>query len=696
VRNKAFFFFNYEGTDTKQAANLNFPPDAAPLATSYSTTTSFSGPNTFVRLDYALNGNNQLSFRWTREAILTKNDSIEDDGGILDNAAFENDAGDHVYSLSWTSVLNNRTTNEVKVGHVRESLLQGPRLLFDDNWKFIGFHGIDPLDVGSMNEHPDYAAGPNTTYTQDLIRDYTFDDTLTWIKSGWAGEHSFKIGAGWSKNSAVPQGTAANFIGNYEFPENTPFDAATARTYPFRFTISMGQFEFEEIDHRANAYISDKWQVSKKLTLNVGVRYDWQKATPKTDNAFGPRLGVAYDLLGNGKTLIRGGVGKVYQYQQLAILADLQRRAVIAPTLAYDTGEVASPADTGLLPVGRDAGATACLRPVDSSTAGEAIINNACRDFVLGMRANVLAGGVINNTTTGPIVDGDRRMAYTWAFSAGVKHEIAPNMAVSIDYAGNRGRDNTAVIDINEGPLDPATGRITRLGVDVFDPTGELVPAVARDTVFRQFNQEQTRELGDALNSTFNSLELGLEKRMSNRWSGRVSYTFSHCYDVASIIVDSDPRLDYGRCDRDNIHAFASSGNVDLGAGFGAGFVFRAYSGYPINETTGSDSNGDGITNDRPRAGVDDLTKPIVSELDSRGVAIRNSIDGEKKVLLDGSFRYSRRFGRYSAGIFLEVYNLTNHTNFGNPTGNRRSANFLVPVVADSPRTAQIGVRFTF
>ena len=75
----------------------------------------------------------------------------------------------------------------------------------------------------------------------------------------------------------------------------------------------------------------------------------------------------------------------------------------------------------------------------------------------------------------------------------------------------------------------------------------------------------------------------------------------------ASIIVDSDPRLDYGRCDRDNMHAFATSANVDLGKGFGGGIVFRAYSGYPINETVGTDVNGDGTNNDRPMQGVNDL-----------------------------------------------------------------------------------------
>ena len=691
IRNKAFFFFNYEGTNASEAANLNFPAVAAPLAVSYSSTTKFSGPNTFVRLDYHLSSNNQLSFRWTREAILTERDTLEDDKAILDAARYENDAGDHVFSGSLASVLNNKTTNEIKIGHVRESLLQGPRPLFDDNWKFIGFHGIDPFDVGSQNTHPDYIAGPRNNYAQDLIRDVTFDDTLTWI----AGAHNLKAGVAWSRNAALPQGTAANFIGLFTFPGDVPFNPAVPQTYPFRFGVSMGQFEFKQVDHRASGFVSDKWTVGKRLTLNVGARYDWQKATPKTKNAIGPRLGIAYDAFGDGKTVIRGGVGKVYQYQQLAILQTLLQRAVIAPTLAYDTTQVADPRTTGAFPVGPDATATACLNPVAGKTAGEAVISPACRAALNGLRNQVLAGGVINNTTTGPIVDGDRRLGYTWAFSGGIKREIANNMAVSVDYVGNRGRDNTAVIDINEGPLG-ANGRVTRLGVAAFDPSSVLVPAAARNTTFAQFNQEQTRELGSALNSDFNSLELELEKRMANRWSGRVSYTYARCYDVANIVVDSNPRLDYGRCDRDNTHAFATSANVDLTHGLGAGMVFRTYSGYPINETVGTDVNGDGTSNDRPLKGVNDLTTPILSPLDSRGYAIRNGIDGERKTILDARFQYVQRVGRYQAGFFLEVYNLTNHANFGNPTGARNSPNFMKVIVADNPRQAQLGFRLLF
>jgi outer membrane receptor protein involved in Fe transport len=711
IKNRLFYFGNFEYDRAHEAANLNFPAIAAPLAVSYSTTTDFLGPNSFMRFDYQISGNNAFSFRWTRERILTVNDSIEDDLAILGAARHENDSGDQVLSFSWTSVLNNRATNEVKVGHVRENLLQGPKVLFentdstsaffDNSWGFIGFHGLEPLDLGPQNSHPDFIAGNRNTYAQNIIRDITFDDSLTFLKSGWAGEHTFKAGVSWSQDKATPSGTAANFIGNFGFPTNRPFNAADATTYPFRFQLSMGQFDFNVTDHRLGSYVSDKWMVTPRLTLNLGLRYDWQGATPTDKSAFGPRLGFAYNVKGDGKTLVRGGIGKVYQYTQTPILITLAQRQVIAPTLAYDTTQVASPATTGTFPVrAGDPNATACLNPATGPTAGVAVISPACKAFLNGLRGQVLAGGFVNNVTAGPIIDSpDRQMQYTWAFSAGVKREIARDMAVSVDYVGNRGRDLTAVIDINEGPINPATGRITRLGMSAFNPNNVLnLPAAALNSTFAQFNQEQTRP---EFNTDYNSLEVELEKRFSSRWSSRVSYTFSHCNDVVAPLAvlgasDTDPRLDYGRCARDNRHAFATSANVQPWKGLGAGMVFRRYSGYPINEATGVDTNGDGTNNDRPTRGRDDLTLPIRSALDSRGVAIRNGLDGQHKLILDGRVQYIWRVQRYQAGVFLEIYNLTNHANFGDPTGSRNSANFMIPIVADNPRTAQLGFRLTF
>ena len=71
--------------------------------------------------------------------------------------------------------------------------------------------------------------------------------------------------------------------------------------------------------------------------------------------------------------------------------------------------------------------------------------------------------------------------------------------------------------------------------------------------------------------------------------------------------------------------------------GLGAGLVFRAYSGYPINETTGVDTNGDGTNNnDRPMAGRDDARQcRFFSRLSTReALPSGNGLQGEKK----GSF----------------------------------------------------------
>ena len=104
-----------------------------------------------------------------------------------------------------------------------------------------------------------------------------------------------------------------------------------------------------------------------------------------------------------------------------------------------------------------------------------------------------------------------------------MERQLVPNVAVTIDYVGNIGRDQTGQIDINEGPLN-ASGSVTRLGVNVFDPTGTLIPAAARGVNFRRVLQFQTL---DAFDSDYHALELGVVKRMANRWSGRVSYTLA-------------------------------------------------------------------------------------------------------------------------------------------------------------------------
>jgi hypothetical protein len=125
-------------------------------------------------------------------------------------------------------------------------------------------------------------------------------------------------------------------------------------------------------------------------------------------------------------------------------------------------------------------------------------------------------------------------------------------------------------------------------------------------------------------------------------------------------VDDLNPRSDYGRASFDNRHALAASFNANPWRGLGAGAVFRYYSGYPINETVGSDVNGDRDNTDRPVAGVHDATSPIVSPLDENGRAIRNGIDGENQVILDLRLQYVFDLpAQNSLGLFWEIFNAT-------------------------------------
>jgi outer membrane receptor protein involved in Fe transport len=703
VRNKAFWFGSIERTAIDNAVVLEYPADAAPVAVSYSDTSTIRVWNTFLRGDYQIAPNHNLSGRFLNEAAVTVGEDWQDDLRTRDGVDIENDAGDRTLNGSFTSVLGNRATNEFRVGHVREDLLQGNRQYFDDDFNFIELNGRDQFDIGSDNEHEDWGGGPLALHGNAKVRSYTIDDAFTFVRSGWAGSHTFKAGAGWSQNGANPIIAGSNDNGTFEFLHNRPFDPANALTYPSVFSIRLGQIYFDVTDRRTNAFAQDKWQVNQNLTLNLGVRYDYQTMTPQTKDAVAPRFGVAYDPTGSGRTVIRGGVGKFYEYQLIPVLSELAQRAVISPAFVYETDEDEAPL-SGRLP------ADPCLRP--GGNAGLAVISPACRAVLVDVRNRVAAGGFIN---TEPILDGDRRLGYLWSFSAGVQRELMPNVGLSVDVVANRGRDQTALIDINEPRLLP-NGTIGRPGVAAFDPDGALIPAQARAARFQRVLQFQTR---DDLNSDYNALEIALDKRYAERWSGRFAYTLSRSRDVGIVTSQSpfgnftatgganistkrlsddlDPRSDYGRSNFDNRHAVAFSLNANPWGGLGAGAVFRYYSGYPINELVGTDFNADRDSLDRPVRGIHDLTRPIVSAVDANGRAVRNGIDGENLVLLDLRFQYLFEMPREGQlGLFWEIYNAADRANFGNPTGNRRSANFLVPVSVNSPRTMQLGIRYTF
>ena len=699
LRNKAFFFFNLERLRLEEAANLSFPDEAAPLATSYSVALPIKSTNIFSRVDYQLNASNSFNFRALFDPNAVDGQDHQDERRTFSAMRIERAPrpGEVFLSGQWLGVLGSRMINEMRFAYVDEKLHVGDQRLFDTGggkvWslsgsrgELIGLGGLDPLDFGSGQLHPDYQAGPHESPSGASVTSTLFSNQFTYTPSN----HTLKFGFGVSKNGGTNI-VGGDYFGVFEFNGNRPFDPSVVATYPNRFNIRLGNLFYEMDDWRTNFFVADKWQATDKLTLNLGVRYDYQHLIPQTQDAFAPRIGMAYAV--NERTVIRAGIGKFYEYQATAVASNLLLNAVISPTFQFDTGEDNS-ASRGALP------AHPCLRP--DGRDGIAVISAACRAQLLDIRNRVEAGSFTN---TEPVIDGNRQMAYLLGFSAGVQRELLPGIALTVDYVGNRGYDQTARIDINE-PRLLADGRFGRPGPSVFDPDGTLVPAGARGANFLRVLQYQTRE---EFNTDYDALEVSLVRRLANRWSGRLAYTLSRARDVNAGVFgggnivekrvndDLNPRLDYGLANHDNRHAFTSGANWDAWRGLAAGFTFRYYSGNPVNETIGRDINGDRDNFDRPVRGRDDAALPIASEIDANGLAIRNEVEGNNKVLLDLRLQYVYRMaGQQSMGFYWEIYNALDRVNFGNAVGNRRSAFFLQPVAADLPRTMQLGWRYTF
>ena len=320
------------------------------------------------------------------------------------------------------------------------------------------------------------------------------------------------------------------------------------------------------------------------------------------------------------------------------------------------------------------------------SPEGQAVLN--------AQRASVLAGSTFNRN---PRVDSDdRRMPYQWSWSFGVSHQLFSDSAVSVDYVGNMSNNQIGIIDINE----PING--VRPGVNVFDPDGELIPSQARGTSFQRVLQTQSNSDFDG---SYHSAQFSFVKRMSHKWSGRLAYTLQKSEytglgspDARRVWLDYEPDVDNGRFASDRRHVFAASATYN-----------------PFDHVQRRDRRqrhfGRADQRDhrhrrqsrpgqhRPAVqGVNDLLRPIESEVDGSGRAVINGIDGPGSFLVDMSFRYQIPLGLgfESLDLFYDIFNLFDRTNYVPPTGNRASSFFLIPQAAQFPRQMQFGLRVRF
>lgn len=160
-------------------------------------------------------------------------------------------------------------------------------------------------------------------------RRYQFVDNITYT----AGNHTLKFGA--ELNRVRDRiNNPSNFGGSFSYANALTYgrdliardNGIVARNYTtFRQSFGIPGLIFSTTDYAF--YAQDQWRVTPRVTINYGLRYDFQDLpepnapnplVPETETInqatdnIGPRIGIAYDIFGDGKTVIRGGYGLYY------------------------------------------------------------------------------------------------------------------------------------------------------------------------------------------------------------------------------------------------------------------------------------------------------------------------------------------------------------------------------------------------
>ena len=345
LKNKAFFFFNTEKQRLKDAIDLQFPAVAAPLATSFASIYDVNLTKYFGRVDYQLTPSHNFSVRTIWNPNTGVGEIAESEQSTAENFRYEL-AKERINNFQWTAVLSSRMLNEVKVSSTYEALRQAARDLYGGDGAWVdpfdpdghvitGLNGADPLDFGAQQQHPSYRAGPRAGTAGHYWNTIAFTEQFTFTP----GKHTWKFGVGASSNGGTtftaPNGVGGPF-GSFNFLTDRNFDPADPFTYPTRFRIRVGDMFFKVDDWRVNGYVADKWQATDKLTLNLGLRYDYSDIVPDSKDAIAPRLGVAYAT--SDKMVFRGGVGKFYEPARNQFMYQVLSSSVIGSAYNFDTG----------------------------------------------------------------------------------------------------------------------------------------------------------------------------------------------------------------------------------------------------------------------------------------------------------------------------------------------------------------------
>jgi hypothetical protein len=695
IRDKAHFFGSLERVRIDSGITVNIP--ARPEFNTTETTKTRVW-NTVIRFDNQLNANNTWGVRWLREDSPQLNQLI---GSVTPAASREEFDVDQTVVGTFNSVLGNTRFNTFRVAWTQEDVaFANP--CFNESRSQAAC--LPTLAFQTFTDQ-------QSSVAQSRVNDaYQIENTLSWFVPGKGGDHDLKFGVQWQHSQSLNL-TQDNLNSTFSFSQsNGPFDPNNFRTYPDRFSIRVpGEGRSFNKNQALGTFIQDKWKVGNRLTLTLGVRYDIENTTmPEVDNPLfdepndwpvdknniQPRLGFAYDF-GDQQTLLRGGYGRFYEKTHFELVNGVLTNTPFTTSFTRN------------FPLNNiDPGPLQGQRPTDPFLANGPVLTEAMRAQIA---AQFPAGTTVRNT--GATFDNpDRVLPYTDQLSIGLERQLRGNLSASADYVHAFARDQLIAVALN--PTLRATTSVTSPNVRQGSAVLTSITSGLQQVYpgFAPFTGAVTT-FQNVADTDYDALMMQLEKRYSNNWMARVSYTLAYSRGNTSgagipaspfqVLDDLNLDLNEGPTNFDQRHNLVVSGTatVPRTGGLTLGWVARALSGSPFtifNSTIDLDRNG---------TVSDPLPAGTYTGVGSNSISVEND-GGRNGAYGPGFFKLDLRIGygiNAGAGrridLFGEVFNVTNRANFANPTGDEASANFLRVTglsTSTNPRLIQFGARFGF
>ncbi len=682
IKDKLFFFFSYDGQRKDLTSYREFDPapgidEFREMFPEIVKANEGWWPGTedndvyFLKLDWNINEDHHLTFRINYQDFEAINGTNRYRTSGITNNGIEKDKSLSIVA-ELTSVLNENMYNDLRVQYARE---QRPR--------YANTTDIMEVVIG----YYDATFGQNNFLPNGLDEDTVeIMDDFTWM----LGDHTIKAGfryANFKYNDYFfrYQGGRISFYGNYyDFIAWADDDPNTNPSRFYKYTQSFSDID-GRVDYNSDEYalyIEDEWQVTDKLFVTAGLRWEAQyyddminpnpalmnvdlpeytgytaggynlQQIPDDSDNIAPRFALTYDIKGDGSQLIRFGAGYFYSRTPSLLVANaMLTNGINVVRMDFYPGDELFPHDL-----------------TDRIDPSELTPENQRPPTVFFFAP-------------------DFENPYTFKTSLSYEAKLNENWKFGIDLKYTRGYHFERKLDVNLGIKDADHD-----GVQDTDDCGRLLWD-SRHRPNGDFGQ-MIMFKSDA-ESKASSVTFRIEKKYADRWGMFASYTLTSAYDndtnERSVSSSSsfptnpaDLMADWGRSDYYHKGMFKLSFTVDIGWGVKLSGYHRFYTGRPWSAVAGYDANGDYYRNDR--ACVDGVVEarntrrqPNFAQTDLRLSKVFRIWRGQTLEFIIDCFNVFDRANRWTTNydIRKSYFGTLNNSTY-------------------TPRTFQLGIKYRF